>query len=476
MSNIKRFKDKDGDYIYPVTHASAVFDDDGKNLLEILQTISNDNINVKDFGAKGDGVTDDTASIQEAITYAKDNGVSKIVIDTGKYMVTSINIYSNMCIELHPNVKIKSSSDTKATFVCDSVANVIITGGDISGGYGAIRCNESENVIVKNMNIHDTQNGIMFVDSNKCFVINNIIKNITGNPSGSIGVSIDKTDNALIDGNYIDTTGQDSILLYDNANYCVVSNNICVDWNRENDMGRAGIQAYWTSHVNIHDNMCYNVNHLEFDVGKNETGIRARDCDYIKIDNNHVENCYATGIESILLNDSNGLYNQKHVTITNNTIVDVGQYGILSMSTTTSITPEYCIISNNIVDTVKWMYTNGSGVGIFSQGDNNIISNNIVRKIGDIGISTSGKTKIMNNIIENIGMYNDENVGVNGVGIFTKSEGAEILFNTISHTLPVEECNMKKGIIQFGEVQYSAFGNILNNNLTENYSGTNLIQ
>lgn len=36
MSNIKRMKDKDGNYIYPVTHASAVFDSDGNNLLDFL--------------------------------------------------------------------------------------------------------------------------------------------------------------------------------------------------------------------------------------------------------------------------------------------------------------------------------------------------------------------------------------------------------------------------------------------------------
>ena len=432
-------------------------------------------VSVKDFGAKGDGETDDTNAIQEAISYANENGISKIVFDTGVYVVESVNVYSNMYIELCPDAKIKNSSDTKAVFVCESVANVIIAGGDISGIYGAISCNRSENVVIKNVNIHDIQNAITLNNSNKCFVNNNIIKNITGNVSGSIGVTVNKTNNAIIDGNYIDTTGQDSILIYNDSKYCVASNNICVDWNRENDMGRAAIQAYWTTKVNIHDNTCYGVNHLEFGIGKNETGIRARDCNYIKIDNNYVENCYATGIESILLSDSNGLYNQKHVTITNNTVVDVGQYGISSMGTT-STPPEYCIISNNIVDTVKWMYTNGAGIGIIAQGDNNIISNNIIRNIGDIGINTTGKTKIMNNIIENVGMYNGENVGVNRAGIFTKNAGAEILFNTISHTLPIEECKMKKGIIQFGEASYAAFGNILNNNLTASYTGTNLIE
>ena len=32
MSNVKRLKDKDGNYIYPVTHADAVFDNNGKSI------------------------------------------------------------------------------------------------------------------------------------------------------------------------------------------------------------------------------------------------------------------------------------------------------------------------------------------------------------------------------------------------------------------------------------------------------------
>jgi hypothetical protein len=45
-------------------------------------------VSVKDFGAVGDGVTDDTVAVHDAFDYAKDNGVS-VYLPAGKYRVTS---------------------------------------------------------------------------------------------------------------------------------------------------------------------------------------------------------------------------------------------------------------------------------------------------------------------------------------------------------------------------------------------------
>lgn len=48
-----------------------------------------DVVSVKDFGAVGDGVTDDTAAIAAAITYAKTLSKPELVIDAGVYLTSS---------------------------------------------------------------------------------------------------------------------------------------------------------------------------------------------------------------------------------------------------------------------------------------------------------------------------------------------------------------------------------------------------
>ena len=56
MSNIKRMKDKDGNYIYPVTHASAVFNSEGKSISELQDEVVNARNEEDSLGARLDKV------------------------------------------------------------------------------------------------------------------------------------------------------------------------------------------------------------------------------------------------------------------------------------------------------------------------------------------------------------------------------------------------------------------------------------
>jgi hypothetical protein len=60
-----------------------------------------DTVSVKDFGAVGDGVTDDTAAFQNAIAYAQTRsalGGGTIIVPSGRYALTSLIITSSIAI------------------------------------------------------------------------------------------------------------------------------------------------------------------------------------------------------------------------------------------------------------------------------------------------------------------------------------------------------------------------------------------
>src|SRR5690625_14801 len=59
--------------------------DDGMN--SVNQQLAQTGLYVTNFGAIGDGVTDDTDNINQAISHAYDNGINKVVVPNGTYMI-----------------------------------------------------------------------------------------------------------------------------------------------------------------------------------------------------------------------------------------------------------------------------------------------------------------------------------------------------------------------------------------------------
>lgn len=99
-----------------------------------------DAINVKtQYGAKGDGITDDTASINNAISYAYSKGGGTVYIPDGTYRInplTKIRLRSNINLQLSQNAVLKSlptSSSSYDIIRMWQASNIKITGGKIIG-------------------------------------------------------------------------------------------------------------------------------------------------------------------------------------------------------------------------------------------------------------------------------------------------------------------------------------------------------
>ena len=66
-------------------------------------------LNVKDFGAKGDGIQDDTTFIQAAIMACPKDG--RVLLPKGDYLVTSLFLKSNLVMELEKGAQIIAETD-----------------------------------------------------------------------------------------------------------------------------------------------------------------------------------------------------------------------------------------------------------------------------------------------------------------------------------------------------------------------------
>lgn len=82
-------------------------------LLVSLVSCASSDFNVRNFGAKGDGATMDTKSIQQAIDKAFEAGGGVVDVPSGTYLVGTIILKDNVELHLDPGAKILGSPDYK---------------------------------------------------------------------------------------------------------------------------------------------------------------------------------------------------------------------------------------------------------------------------------------------------------------------------------------------------------------------------
>lgn len=75
-----------------------------KKLWLFLKSHWNGRVNIKDFGAKSDSVTDDTAAFQEAVNYAQKYGLG-IYIPSGATMISNCTFTGEQKLAGEPHNK-----------------------------------------------------------------------------------------------------------------------------------------------------------------------------------------------------------------------------------------------------------------------------------------------------------------------------------------------------------------------------------
>ncbi|GFP89698.1 polygalacturonase [Phtheirospermum japonicum] len=199
-------------------------------------------INVLDFGAKGDGNTDDTKAFQKAWTEAcsSSGDVNFVVPQNKDYLLKPIRFSgpctSDITVQISGNIiasddRSDYSKDLSHWLVFDSVQNLIVKGGGSINGNGNIwwqnsckinkanPCTEAPtaltfyrctNLVVQNLKIENAQQMHVSFEKSKNVVASNIVVNAPENSPNTDGIHVTDTQNIQISSCTIGT-GDDCI-------------------------------------------------------------------------------------------------------------------------------------------------------------------------------------------------------------------------------------------------------------------------
>lgn len=361
-------------------------------------------VNVKWFGAKGDGITDDTVAIQNAINIGKN-----VHIPNGIY-----NISNELTIPF--GVAIIGNG------IGLSILNAL---SSLNYSKSVLKSNSVNNVIIKNLSILGNTDGVNGAGSGVHFKNSsgNTIENVFINNTSQAGIRLEEQNNTSVKYCTLDSIGRSGytdnhgIMIYSIVGSMIDNYNIKIIGNRLTNILRKGITDY-APDANIYN---------------------------ILVRDNIIKSC---NLGAIYLGTVNG----KNFNISDNLISDsyVGiQYGQGLDS----------IISNNIVKNS----TGDFGIGVFGT-TNTVVTSNIIENSNICGIDTfilpGSKNKyltIKGNIIRNSNRSSD----ANGAGILLADcENSIIEGNSV-----YDDLDSIKTIYGIAESPSCINTNIVNNNV-----------
>ncbi len=361
-------------------------------------------------------VLSNNASIQQAVSLAKDSGGTTVNVASGTYN-ESVNVNKSVVLK-GAKAGVAGSAAGRGineTIIDPSSPGFLVTANDVTidgftvtGADIGIHVNGANNVTVKNNIVHDvTEAGIQYDNAAGAVVEKNLVYN-----TGKEGIRANNSNGIQVKTNIVNNTDRDAIALYNSKKAVVTGNYIgftgaLVSAGTDNIYGDGILlnnsDGDATTKTIVQGNTITETNHNSYNKG---SGINAIDTDYILIGGtasaqaNKITNARWDGIRT---QDLNGAFST-NTEIKGNNIENVGHTGIYAArasniiidknvvkSTTSGISQPYGAISINeghLVTVSNNQVSNASrGIMLLKvTGETNIVRKNTIKDVTDDGI------------------------------------------------------------------------------------------
>ena len=383
-----------------------------------VQTKLRETVSVKDFGAQGDGVTDDTAAIQAAIDAANTAGGGTVTVPAGVYMIDAsvyVNMKDNVSLVIETGAELKAITNALAVYSVIRATNVdnwsVVGGGKVTGertthtgvtgeGGECITVFGCNNFVIDGLTIQDGWGdgiyigGNVTVNQSRSFTIQNcyLNNNRRNNISVTAGRDFTITNNRITNAN--GTAPEAGIDLEPNPSDawdvedCVVSNNIV--W--ANAGPGITCSAIYHGNTTIADNVAH---------GNGGDGIASSNSQApVVIANNlSYENTgygiYLSGAPSfdqfnssiigntVHNNKESGVFIRSNIqvcNVTNNTVFENDKHGIVLDRATGGTMYAISVLSNNVHSNSQAANDTYDNIHLVTGASTTVIQNNVLWK------------------------------------------------------------------------------------------------
>lgn len=369
--------------------------------------------NVKHYGAFGDGVQDDTASIQSAATALTASAGGRLYFPKGTYKFKEISVSSYADIVCERGTVFTAPAGTTGTaywfrvvgtsgahIVDVNVRGATCDGGGLMTGLMLLTYVDGSNIehcVVEDCNTDkDAGGGPNLVGALNCTEVT--VMRCRGKQA-VYGVSFEASANCGVFWSRLETMSRDGILFYNNSDDCVAIGNTVKDFNRIGENGRGGIHFYGGSNGVCTGNL---VMDAHASATEDTGGIRFRDFDGFSCAGNHIFNV-STGILCNVIGDFRGVLTAGSISGNN---VHTCKYAAINVAGSCS---EGSITGNRVRNANTTLTVNVGGImvgvsdwtvtgntvtdcprqGIVANGSHCIVSGNIVNRCGVGGSSVA---------------------------------------------------------------------------------------